>query len=638
MNRYRLTARLEAGELAELYRARDESEGLDVVIKLFHTKTSDIRYAQVVAETAQVLNPLSHEGVVHYVDVGLARGRLAVVREYVDGYLLGQVLQRLLTKEVVLSPEMALYFVILLAEAVQRAHDVGVVHGALTPGNIIVARDGAPYVCDFGALKALYSVPALKKSFAPRGRSSYRAPEVAQGDDPTVESDIFSLGAIAYELLTLREAITGQGGQLSTRRDALPPPSRLDRRVNSRLDPVLMRPLELLPQRRFKSARDFGGALRNFLASTGGVPTPRDLTKFVSELFPKDMQPQGVGGPIPFSDAIELVKVEGASLPPLSEKSMVVLMRPSFSGGEVDPTAETDFAVPVFKEQEAFPDEKTDRGYPPPKGDPKFDDGTDPGQAGPLERGWDAPSAVMLPPERPSRGGPLTAAAGRSPGRNPRVKVIEDFQMPLPKSEDSAPHPVVSAPPPRKPQQRSPADLAAERSQTTETPSAVISQPNTAELARMHTSERNIWIDRISRQRSMFLAIGVAVVGVVFFTYALVSRMNAAERSLPLVAVGEVPEPPPPRPAPAADSTIYDSPPAKRSAGFLTITADAAAVVYIDGRRVKQKPPLTDYPVAPGMRKVVVEQIRTGQKHTEFVSIGRGRSATVNAIFEKKRR
>lgn len=632
MNRYRFTTRLEAGELAELYRAREETEGLDVVVKLFHARTSDPRYARVVAETAQVLNPLSNEGIVHCVDVGLVKGRLAVVREYVDGYLLGQVLQRLLSKEVVLSAEMALYLIILLAEAVQRAHDAGVVHGALTPGNIILARHGAPYVCDFGALAALHSVPTLKKSFAPRGRSSYRAPEVAQGDEPTIESDIYSLGAIAYELLTLREATTGQGGQLSTRRDALPPPSRLDRRVNGRLDPILMRPLEQLPQRRFKSARDFGAALRNFLASTGGVPTTRDLTQFVSEVFPKELEPQPPGGPLPFAEPVALERVEGADLPPLSEKSMVVLARPSFSGGEVDPTAETDFAVPVFKDP-GFGEERTDTGSAsPPREEPRFDDGTDPGQAGPLERGWDAPSAVFAAADRGSRSG---VSGARAPARNPRVKVIEDFQgpstasAPAPRSEPS-PSGVRRAPPPRQPR-----PVAQERSETAENP--VDSGPWTGNVPRMATSERNLWLDRIRRQRSLFLAVGVAALGVVFFAFALVSRMTAPEPIRAVAAVADPPPEPPPA-APVEPATVYDSPPAKRGAGFLTITADVAAVVYIDGRRVRQRPPLTDYPVEPGMRKVVVEMIRTGERHTEFVSVGRGRSASVSAHFEKKRR
>ncbi len=327
---YRLTGRLEAGDLAELYKASQEPGGA-VVVKLFHPKTSDPGYARALAETSRVLNRLKHPGIVHYVDIGFVSERLAVVREHVDGYTLGTALQRLLTKEVLLPTPIALYLVIQLMELVQKAHEAGVIHGAITPGNLMLSREGAAGICDFGALSALMAVPELKRGFAPRGRSAYRAPEVTRGEEPTTISDIYSLGAIAYELLTLREAVV-TGGGISTRNAGLPAPSRLDRRINSRLDPIILRALEPLPSRRYRSAGEFAMGLRNFLSSSGGLPGQEELRRFVRELVPNEVNLSALG-PVPFSEPFRLTAVSGAEIAHLRAEPLEasVVTRPSFS-------------------------------------------------------------------------------------------------------------------------------------------------------------------------------------------------------------------------------------------------------------------------------------------------------------------
>lgn len=348
---YRLTGRIETGDLAELYKASEDSGG-DVVVKLFHPKTSDPAYARVLAETSRVLNPLHHAGIVHTVDIGFVKQRLAVVRENVDGHTLGIALQRLNTKEVILPSALAIYLIIQLLEMVQKAHDAGVIHGAITPGNLLLSREGSPGLCDFGALKALMAVPELKRGFATRGRSAYRAPEVGRGEEPTAASDVYSLGAIAYELLTLREAVVATGN-LSTRSGGLPPPSRLDRRINSRLDPIILRALEPFPNRRFRSAADFAGALRNFFSSHGGMPGHEDMRRFVRDLVPNEVNLSTLG-PVPFSEPFTLTPVSGAEIAHVRAEplELSVVARPSFSRAlsEEESSAQTTEAAPLFEE------------------------------------------------------------------------------------------------------------------------------------------------------------------------------------------------------------------------------------------------------------------------------------------------
>ncbi|WP_257449442.1 serine/threonine protein kinase [Archangium lipolyticum] len=482
---YRLTGRIEAGELADLYEAVLEPGGFKFVIKLFHPKTSDPRYATVLAQTYSVLNPLGSEGVVHVVDMGFVKDRLAVVREAVDGYTLGTALQRLNTKEVLLPPAIALHLIIQILEAVERAHSVGVIHGAITPGNVLLSRAGQPRVADFGALRALLEVPQLKRVFAHRGRGAYRAPEVGRGDHPDVLADIYSIGAIAYELLTLREAIVPDGG-VSTRRAGLPPPSRLDRRIHARLDPIILRALEGMSSRRFHSCGEFANALRNFLSTNGGVPGPEELRRFVSELFPNEVS-VGALGPVPFSERFTLTPISGVSLAQVNadalEKSVVV--RPSFSPAlsEVD----TMEAPPAFEEYQPEPTvapgpvmargvldsthifglskegaaevthfppkSETDRGAPvtelevtrvPVKepeatrvGPKEGSEAVRHGPPGDDEQTWVAPPGAA--PPKPRRGPVLPQGAAKEGTRivkNPRLRVVEDLTRPEPKPEE----------------------------------------------------------------------------------------------------------------------------------------------------------------------------------------------------------
>ncbi|WP_223632193.1 serine/threonine-protein kinase [Corallococcus sp. EGB] len=433
---YRLTGRTEAGDLAELYEAL-LLPTIPVAVKLFLPRTSDPAYARALAETVRMLQPVRHPGLLHVVDVGFVRQRLAVVREDAEGFTLGVALQRLNTKEVLLPPAVALSIVIQLLETVQLAHDAGVVHGAITPGNVLLARDGFPAICDFGALQALLAVPQLKRTFAHRGRSAYRAPEVTKGEAPTEASDVYSLGAIAYELLTLREAVV-PGSGVSTRREALPPPSRLDRRINSRLDPAIMRALDPAPQRRFRSCGEFAQALRNFLSASGGLPGAEEVARFVAELFPNEVS-LAAPGPVPFAEPFVLEPISGAEMEDLhaEEHEASIVQRAPYSRAptEQEASAETqEAAAPAFEEfrpEDYAPSDDEPESEFDPEGEVRS---TELSPAGPLEQGWDAPPGVLAQkPRKPE--GPAPRA-----GRNPRVKVIEDFTGP-PLGDDEPPVP-----------------------------------------------------------------------------------------------------------------------------------------------------------------------------------------------------
>lgn len=412
---YRLIGRLESGKLSELFRAERPGGGQSVVIKLFHRRTTDLAYAKVVADTARQLRAVQHPAVAHVLEVGLVGQRLAIVREDPGRYSLGQALMRLNAREVLLPPSVALSFVLELLDALQAAHLAGVVHGALTPGNVLLTAGGHAAVADFGALAALQASKALRKTFA-SGRSSYRAPEVKGSEPASVASDLYAVGALAYELLTLREASTG-AASVSTRAAKLPPPSRLVRRLNARIDAVIMRALEPAPARRFRTCADYAQGLRELLLANGGVPGPAGVQKFVEELFPRDMVMDGLG-PVPFEEPFEVDDITSVGpLPELAEGPQPVGPRRPFSGGEVNERTPTSDGLPVFR------DDAPEAERPAPPTEPAVQAV---GRAAPKEAAGPAVAAWVAPPaELPEV---KVAPAPPADTLRKRVRAVEDFE------------------------------------------------------------------------------------------------------------------------------------------------------------------------------------------------------------------
>ncbi|HEY3452175.1 MAG TPA: protein kinase [Myxococcales bacterium] len=311
--RYRLLIKLEEGAFAEHYKGSAEGPGApDVLIKLFTPKASDGAYAKGLVDAASHTRSLGNPAAVGFDEVGLVQGRIAAIRPFVDGYNLGDALRRLSTKEVVLPPALALYIVAEAAQVVSAAHKTGWIHGAITPGNVLLGADGKVRVVDFGALEAMNASEALRP-LATKGRSAYRAPEIKNAGSSSPAADVYSLGAIAYELLTLVSVASSRSGGVSTKRDALTAPSRLDRRINARVDPVIMRALESAATRRYRSAADFAESLRGLFSILGYAPGATEAAKFVKELFPNEVTITAGIGPVPFTEPFSLLPVEGST-------------------------------------------------------------------------------------------------------------------------------------------------------------------------------------------------------------------------------------------------------------------------------------------------------------------------------------
>lgn len=251
--RYELLELLGRGGMGEVYRARDRTLDRIVALKWIAAhRAADESFLARFRREALAMARLNHPQIVAIYDHGELDGRPYLAMEFVPGTTLRERLRRGR-----LAPSEAFALIRQLSSAVAYAHDLGVVHRDLKPENILVALDGQLKLADFGLAKVASSRgdENLTAEGAVLGTLRYMAPEQLAGD-PRVDAraDVYSLGAIAYELLT---------GQTPLGRFL--PPSRLAA-IRSAVDSVILRALATEPDHRFATAGEFAEA---FAAAIG---------------------------------------------------------------------------------------------------------------------------------------------------------------------------------------------------------------------------------------------------------------------------------------------------------------------------------------------------------------------------------
>lgn len=255
------------GGMGIVYRALQRSLNRPVAVKMllagpFACQQELERFRR---ETA-ALGCLRHPNIVQVHDASDVDGRLYFTMELIEGGSLAQKLSG--------TPQPARQtaaLVATLAEAVQAAHQCGIMHCDLKPANILVTADGTPKISDFGLARRLEGGAGLTQTGVPIGTPSYMAPEQARGDTramgPAV--DVYGLGAILYELLTGRPPFRAETPAATLRQvmDQEPaPPSRLNAGVPRDLETICLKCLHKTTTRRYADARSLAEDLGRFLA------------------------------------------------------------------------------------------------------------------------------------------------------------------------------------------------------------------------------------------------------------------------------------------------------------------------------------------------------------------------------------
>jgi eukaryotic-like serine/threonine-protein kinase len=266
---YEIGKALGAGGMGEVYRARDTRLGRDVAIKILPSQFSadPVRKQRFELE-AKAISNLNHPNICVLYDVGHHEGMDYLVMECLEGESLATRLER-----GALTPEQVLRYGAQVADAIDKAHRSGVLHRDIKPGNIVLTATGAKLV-DFGLAKPqpeLMNVqttgptPLQAKPLTGEGSVvgtfQYMSPEQIEGKELDRRSDIFSLGAVLYEMITGKRAFTGNS-QLSIASMILErepePVSAIRPLTPPSLDRVIRRCLAKDPENRWQTGRDLG--------------------------------------------------------------------------------------------------------------------------------------------------------------------------------------------------------------------------------------------------------------------------------------------------------------------------------------------------------------------------------------------
>jgi len=272
IGRYRIEAELGRGAMGVVYQARDPVLGRRVALKTIHeTFSAAESYRRRFFAEARAAAGLSHPGIVLVYDIGLDADtrRLFLALEHLEG----ETVEARLARETRLPWRDALHVAATIARALDHAHGKGVVHRDVKPSNIMILADGQAKILDFGVAR----LPASQLTGAGElvGTPAYMSPERVREEDADGRTDVFSLGAVLYEMVTGRRPFQGRTiPEVLRAVEAFdpPPPSRAVPDVPAGLDGVVARALQKSVDRRYATAGELAESLDAVIR--GRAPAP----------------------------------------------------------------------------------------------------------------------------------------------------------------------------------------------------------------------------------------------------------------------------------------------------------------------------------------------------------------------------
>jgi len=254
-DRYRVEARIGQGGMAEVYRGFDPALDRTVAIKvLLPPYDRDAGFVARFRREAQAAARLSHPNIVGVYDTGADGDTQYIVMEYIEG----RTLASFLAGGGKPTPMQAVELADKISGALAAAHAQGIVHRDIKPANVMVTREGAVKVMDFGIAR-LQSDATAPQTSSVIGTPAYFSPEQAQGQQVDARSDIYSLGCVLYELLAHRPPFTGDTPVAIAYKqvnESPVPPSQVNPDVPPRLDAVVMKCMAKNPANRYQSAAE----------------------------------------------------------------------------------------------------------------------------------------------------------------------------------------------------------------------------------------------------------------------------------------------------------------------------------------------------------------------------------------------
>ena len=302
---YTLIRRLAVGGMAEIFLAkRDAPGGAAKVVALKHIlpHLAGARdFVEMFLDESRIAAGLSHPNIVRISDLGEHDGSYFLAMEYVPGDDLATLLQRAKDKGRRFPLKLCTMILTAACDALHHAHEqldehgrpLSIVHRDVSPSNLLLSIDGAVKLTDFGVAKAERKISQTVAGTR-KGKGAYMSPEQARGRQVDRRSDVFALGAVAWELVT-GDRLFQREGEVPTlhavTEDPIPPPRTGRPDLPDDLEAVILRALDRNPAERWPTARAMQRALEEAARAYGAVATAKDLAAEVRLLLgPMDVR------------------------------------------------------------------------------------------------------------------------------------------------------------------------------------------------------------------------------------------------------------------------------------------------------------------------------------------------------------
>jgi serine/threonine protein kinase len=288
--RYQLTNHIAGGGMGDVWRGTDEVLGRTVAVKiLLPALLAEPGFAVRFRDEARTMATINHPGVVNVYDYGTDQGVTYLVMEYVEGDALSKTLARVGR----LTPARTMSLIAQAADALQAAHDKGIVHRDVKPANLLVRPNGTLVLTDFGIARR-EAATQLTAVGSVLGTASYISPEQASGHGATPVSDIYALGVVAYQCLAGRRPFEGGSPiEIAVQHvEATPPPLPAD--IPPAVRALVERCLAKQPGQRYQTASALAAAARQAAANPNAVPS-RNATGPTAPISPAPAQVRAPG-------------------------------------------------------------------------------------------------------------------------------------------------------------------------------------------------------------------------------------------------------------------------------------------------------------------------------------------------------
>lgn len=338
IGRYALVERLGVGGMGEVYLAHKTGPGgfeKWVAIKRIHPQyLEDESYVHMFLDEARIAAAVHHPNVAQVFDLGQEGDEYFIAMEYLHGEHLASFLKRLRQQSEKMDWCLAAHVISRIAQALHAAHQattsagepLRLVHRDVSPHNIFLTYAGNIKLTDFGVAQAINRL-AKTKTGGIKGKVAYMAPEQVLGLELDHRADVFSLGAVLWELIFDRTLFAGESDAailMQVAKGQVPKPSSILSTLPARLEAILLHALAKEPDQRYGSALEMASDLDEFIKTQGRIVTPRDIAWQMERMFAdekaikEDLQLRHVADPqnqtsSPANTEIRAVNISGGA-------------------------------------------------------------------------------------------------------------------------------------------------------------------------------------------------------------------------------------------------------------------------------------------------------------------------------------